>query len=195
MATIGVIAKVYQCPYIRARTIAAHDVGSSDTYTDTGNGFLIAGFVTGDSVTVSGFTTAGNNGVKTVATVVAGTMTLSGATLTNEIAGDDVLIVKNAPGTLIAACKGWTANRTTNIDDITTFNDTIRDTYIADTIAFVDGGGSADTITDSADGFVFAGIKDNDLICISGSTSNNYICVVTDAADGVLTVPTGTVTG
>ena len=47
MATTGLLAKVFQCPYIRAITIAANNVGSDDTYTDSANGFVKAGFVAG----------------------------------------------------------------------------------------------------------------------------------------------------
>ncbi|MDQ1316369.1 MAG: hypothetical protein QG588_16 [Candidatus Poribacteria bacterium] len=188
MATTGIIAKVYQCPYIRARTIAANNVGSDDTYTDSNNGFVTAGFVDGDVVTVSGFTTSGNNGSKTIATVVAGTMTLSGATLTDEVAGDDVVIVKNAPGTLIAACKGVTATRTANMVDTTTFKDTIGATITANTIAFVEGGASKDTITDSGAGFVAAGFKAGDVIWITGSTDNNKTVTIYSVTTTTITI-------
>ena len=194
MATTGLLAKIYQCPYIRARTIAAVD-SNPDTYTDTGNGFVLAGFVAGDSITVSGFTTGGNNGIKTIATIVAGTITLVGGdTLTAESAGDDVIIVKNVPGTLIGACRGWTTNQIGAVEDVTTFKDTVRVTYTTDTIAFVDGAGSDDTITDSDEGLIDAGFRAGDIVWITGSTSNNYTVRVSDVAAGVLTVPTGTVT-
>lgn len=192
----GILGKVYSCPYIRGITIAAVD-SNPDTYTDSNSGFLLAGFEAGDSITVSGFTTGGNNGVKTIATVDAGTITLVGGdTLTAESAGDDVVIVKNAPGTIRAGCAGWTLNQTCEIADVTNFHDSITATITADTIAFVDGGTNADTITDSGDGFVSAGFKDGDLIWISGSDDNDNIsCIVSNVAEGVLTVPTGTLTG
>ena len=273
MATTGLIAKIYQCPYIQAITIAAVD-SNPDTYTDSDSGFVKAGFADGDSVTVSGFTTGGNNGVKTIVSVTATTITL-GTALTGELAGDVVTIVKNVPGTLVGACSGWSVDENCEEVDITTFGntispsitgitigfvdggaglvDTITDsanrfidagfcigdhvkvtgstssngTYVvsgvsagaltvptasfsdeaagdvvtitaniitATTIAFVDGAGNADTITDSGDGFVDAGFRDGDTILITGSTFNNIGCVVADAADGVLTVPTGTLT-
>jgi len=62
------------------------------------------------------------------------------------------------------------------------------------TIAFVDNGGSADTITDSGDGFLLAGFIAGQSYVITGSDSNNYSFTPSAVAAGVLTVPTGTVT-
>jgi hypothetical protein len=64
------------------------------------------------------------------------------------------------------------------------------------TLAFVDGGGSSDTITDSASGFVTDGFKTGDLISITGATTagNNLDGVeLTGAVAGTLTMATGTV--
>lgn len=64
-----------------------------DTITDSGNGFVTAGFEAGDVITVSGATNGGNNSTFTIATVVAGTITLTGAaSLTAESAGASVTI-------------------------------------------------------------------------------------------------------
>ena len=73
--------------------IAFVDGGASaDTITDTGNGFIDAGFVAGDQITVSGSTN--NNGDYLIAFLTAGTLTLSdGDSLTNEGAGDLVTIL------------------------------------------------------------------------------------------------------
>ena len=60
------------------------------------------------------------------------------------------------------------------------------------TIAFVDGGGSSDTITDSASGFGDFGATDK--IRVVGSTSNDGDYQLTAAANGTLTVATGTFT-
>lgn len=74
---------------ITADTIAFVD-SDPDTITDSGNGFVTAGFVVG-SITVSGSTD--NDGTYVVDTVAAGTLTLAVAeTLTAEIAGDTVTI-------------------------------------------------------------------------------------------------------
>ena len=60
------------------------------------------------------------------------------------------------------------------------------------TIAFVDGGGGSDTITDSASGFNFT---DGDKIRVQGSTSNDGDYTLNGTANsGTLTVATGTFT-
>lgn len=75
---------------ITATTIAFVN-SDPDTITDSGNGFVAAGFVAGDTIIVSGSTS--NDGTYTIATVAAGTLTLtSGAVLTPEGAGDSVTI-------------------------------------------------------------------------------------------------------
>jgi hypothetical protein len=77
---------------ITAATIAFVDSGP-DTITDSGNGFVTAGFQAGDVIVVSGAAQAGNNGTFTIDTVVAGTITLTApATLTAEGAGATVTI-------------------------------------------------------------------------------------------------------
>ena len=60
------------------------------------------------------------------------------------------------------------------------------------TIAFVDGGGSSDTITDSASGFADFGATDK--IRVIGSSSNDGDYQLTAKADGTLTVATATFT-
>jgi len=66
----------------------------------------------------------------------------------------------------------------------------------AATIAFVDGGASEDTITDSGSGFVTAGFKTGDTIYIEGTTSNDTTTgfTLTAVAAGTLTVATDTLT-
>lgn len=77
---------------ITGTTIAFVD-SNPDTITDSGNGFVTAGFQAGDVIVVSGAVNAGNNGTFTIDTVVAGTITLTaGATLTAESAGATVTI-------------------------------------------------------------------------------------------------------
>ena len=60
---------------ISGTTIAFVDSGP-DTITDSGNGFITAGFEAGQKITVSGATNGGNNTDFTIATVAAGTLTL-----------------------------------------------------------------------------------------------------------------------
>jgi hypothetical protein len=62
------------------------------------------------------------------------------------------------------------------------------------TIAFVDGGGSSDTITDSGNGFVTAGFGTTDKIRIIGSASNDGDYQLTNAAAGTLTMATASLT-
>jgi len=64
--------------------------------------------------------------------------------------------------------------------------------YSASTIAFVDGGGSSDTITDSANGFGDFGATDK--IRVIGSSSNDGDYTLTAQAAGTLTVATGSFT-
>ena len=68
-------------PYQVASTIAFNNnssTGAADTITDSGSGFLTAGFSVGDSLTVAGSTnnntTTGKNLV--IASIIAGTITL-----------------------------------------------------------------------------------------------------------------------
>ena len=62
------------------------------------------------------------------------------------------------------------------------------------TIAFVDGGGSSDTITDSGSGFVTAGFEATDKIRVIGSASNDGDYQLTAAVAGTLTMATGSLT-
>lgn len=93
-----------------ANTIAFVD-SDPDTLTDTGNGFINAGFVVGQKITITGSTS--NNKTVTIATVEAGTITLiSTDTLTAEIAGDVVTIADVNFGArtadAIGQCTTWT---------------------------------------------------------------------------------------
>ena len=61
-------------------------------------------------------------------------------------------------------------------------------------IAFVDGGGSSDTITDTGSGFVTAGFGATDKIRVIGSASNDGDYQLTNAAAGTLTMATALLT-
>ncbi|MFA5378024.1 MAG: hypothetical protein WC455_19895 [Dehalococcoidia bacterium] len=65
--------------------------------------------------------------------------------------------------------------------------------YTASTIAFVDGGASADTITDSVNGFVTAGFEQAMYIG-TDATGNAGPWKLTTVAVGTLTLPTASVT-
>jgi hypothetical protein len=77
--------------------------GGADTITDTGNGFIAAGFEAGDKITVTGSTS--NDGLYTIVSVVAGTITLATGVLTAEGAGASVTI--NAEVQLVVRTTAW----------------------------------------------------------------------------------------
>ena len=61
-------------------------------------------------------------------------------------------------------------------------------------IAFVDGGGGSDTITDTGTGFATAGFGATDKIRVIGSSSNDGDYQLTNAAAGTLTMATALLT-
>ncbi len=89
---------------ITATTIAAVDgAGSSDTFTDSGNGFITAGFSVGDSVLVYGFTGAnlGSHGPFVLTGVAAGVLTVAtGSIIASDGATEPVTIVALVGGSL-----------------------------------------------------------------------------------------------
>ena len=98
-----------------ADTIAFVDSGP-DTLTDSGSGFLDAGFVVGQSITITGSTS--NNKTVTIATVVAGTITLVAADeLVAEIAGDTVTIADENAGARAADARGMCTTWTDGTND------------------------------------------------------------------------------
>lgn len=70
--------------------------GTGTTFTDSSSGFVTDGFVVGNVIKATGFTTANNNNHYCLVTgVAAGTLTvapLDGVVLTDEVAGDTVTI-------------------------------------------------------------------------------------------------------
>lgn len=95
---------------ITASTIAFVD-SNPDTITDSGNGFLAAGFRAGQTIVVSG--SASNDGSYTLTGVAAGTLTLaSGDSLTTEGAGASVTIVTENKDKVVRA------NGSDKIDEI-----------------------------------------------------------------------------
>lgn len=70
----------------------------------------------------------------------------------------------------------------------------IQSLVVGNTFAFVDGGASDDSITDSGNGFVTAGFQVGDKIKVEGSTSNDGTYTVTSVAAGTLGVATGSLT-
>lgn len=84
--------------------IAAVDGGgSADTFTDTGNGFVTAGFSVGDAIIVIGFTgaNAGSHGPFTLTAVTDGTLTVpTGSIIASDAATESVTIVAVTGGSL-----------------------------------------------------------------------------------------------
>lgn len=85
---------------ITGTTFAFEDgtgTGGADRITDSGNGFVTAGYVAGDYITVAGSTSNNVSGVK-VSAVAAGYLEVPAATLTTEVAGDQVIIAAGSNG-------------------------------------------------------------------------------------------------
>jgi len=84
-------------PYFKSEAVGIAVTGTSfaavdsdpDTITDSGTGFVTAGFKAGDTISVSGSSAPANNTTHIVDTVIAGTLTLSSASsLVVDVAGD-----------------------------------------------------------------------------------------------------------
>jgi hypothetical protein len=84
---------------------------------------------------------------------------------------------------------GWKAQT------VTAFSSSVAFSGDPTTLAFVDGGVSDDTITDSASGFVTDGFEVGDLITVAGATTaaNDFTIELTAVAAGTLTFATATV--
>lgn len=95
---------------LTAATIAFHDNSpSADTITDSGSGFITAGFEDGDKITVTG--TTNNNDTYTIDTAAAGTITLiAGDSLTNESAGTAFSLSWNIENQSVVIKQGFMKN-------------------------------------------------------------------------------------
>ena len=83
--------------------IAAVDGGAGvDSFTDTGNGFITAGFEPGDAIIVYGFTggMAAIHGPFTILTVAVGEITVATGLLASDAAGESVTMVCLTGGSL-----------------------------------------------------------------------------------------------
>ena len=80
-------------------TIAIVDGGASeDTITDSGSGFVTAGFVVGDTITIAG--SAADDGTYTLTGVAAGTLSVATGSFTGESAGNVIAIAAAQGGSL-----------------------------------------------------------------------------------------------
>jgi hypothetical protein len=93
-----------QVPYIGGATISGTGIaavtGTPDNFTDSNNGFVTADFAVGDTICVSGFLAAANNGIFTISSVVAGKIEIVETTVTGESAGVNVKIQSIKGGSL-----------------------------------------------------------------------------------------------
>ena len=86
--------------------------GSSDTLTDSGNNFVTDGFVTGDTVVVSGATTPANDGVYTATGVAAGTLTFAtGSWDTGEVGATGMTVIATITRSMTASVSGDASRR------------------------------------------------------------------------------------
>lgn len=74
----GSAVKLYYVrEYAQKVAITISAAASDSSYNDTGNGFLTAGFLADQIITVSGFANAANNGKRKIATAAAGKLTVT----------------------------------------------------------------------------------------------------------------------
>ncbi len=106
--------------YKEAITIAFVDGGlGTDSITDSGNGFLLAGFVADQSYTISG---SGDNDYSfTPSVVAAGTLTVPTGTVTTESAGAYITIKADPPGGTTYGIKDFSINYNAEVVDVSTY--------------------------------------------------------------------------
>lgn len=182
---------------ITATTISA--AASDNSFNDSANGFVAAGFAIGDRVGVLGFTgnTANNLLVGTLTAVAAGKLTVGGT--------DGDVIVDDAAGESVTIFK-WVSSRATAAEvaaltsaaaaPVVTESGTTYDLDAADAgsyIRFTNTGAKTVTVRDNADHALPAGgewhirnVGANDLTLIEDTA-----VTITPPAAGTLVIPTG----
>lgn len=130
-------------------------VHATHQITDSGNGFLTAGFRSGDSIKISG--SVSNDGIYTIYSVTAGVIVVK-EPVTDEAAGNSITIAEIGIALVMNAGTPFTLYYTS-----------VDTSYTASTISFT----SPHTITDSAAGFVAAGFQAGQTIYIGGTLLNN----------------------
>ena len=154
-----------------ADTIALVDSGSTaaDTITDSANGFVTAGFVVGDEITIGGATAGADNVTVTLTGVAAGTLTVpTGTFTTGEIAGATISIVAAHGGSMKDELRNGTlsvysGSQPANAD--TAYTGTLLCKYTVGSGAFVAGaeanglefGDAASGAIDKASGEAWSG--------------------------------------
>ncbi len=115
--------------FIRATTISFNDLPS--TILDSGSGFVTAGFLQNQKITVIGSTY--NNNSFTIASggVATGTLTLTGTpTITDEDAGNLVTIYLQPAGTAVAGFHSWEVTYDADVVESTDFEDAGIKAYV-----------------------------------------------------------------
>lgn len=102
---------------ITAATISA--ASADNSFNDSGNGFVTAGFIAGQMIKTSGFSNSANNGYFVVSSVTAGKIIVTGGTLVVEAAGSRT--IKGTPIT------NGTTKKSYSIED--TFTNTAGTTH------------------------------------------------------------------
>lgn len=162
---------------ITANTIAFVD-SDPDTITDSGNGFIDAGFKPGP-ITVSN--SANNDGTYTIETVTEGVITLiAGDSLTAEVASPLVTITQ-ANTQIVRTMELGAQVLMQEADDTYGFRSVVAE---GTTISFADT--DPDTILDSGGGF--GSFNTDDKVVVSGSLANDGVYKVASVATGVLTL-------
>ncbi len=115
----------YRKAWIQEITLAIVDGGGgSDTITDSGSGFVTAGFEVGDLIVVSGATVAADNFTVELTGVAAGTLTFATGTVdTGEGAGELITVQEALPGTQVLGFHNWASDESVDMLEVTRFED------------------------------------------------------------------------
>lgn len=115
----------YRKAWIQEITLALVDgAGGSDTVTDSGSGFVTAGFEVGDLIIVSGATDDSDNVLVELTGVAAGTLTFATGTFTTgEGAGALITVQEALPGTQVLGFHTWTLDQSVDMLEVTRFED------------------------------------------------------------------------
>lgn len=104
-----------------------------NTISDSGNGFVTAGFVQGQKIIVVGSTNNDHTFTITTGGVAAGSLTVSATpdAVEDESAGALITIYQAPAGVAVAGCTEWSADTTCAVHDVTTFEDAGQRSFLA----------------------------------------------------------------
>ncbi|HDY88886.1 MAG TPA: hypothetical protein ENH82_12340 [bacterium] len=117
-------ALYYSTGTIRERTIS---FTATSTISDSGLGFVDAGFTVGDEITVTGADTGANNDTFTISGggVSSGAITVVESSIETESAGESITIVTAPDDAQLLGFYNWSLEHTADMIDITAFEDGI----------------------------------------------------------------------